>query len=99
MSALGAQFMSIDELKGLHSLTPDSGKTVGDTLSSKRKDILEYPEYNSVRKSMKTQGQTEPLGVSNGTLTDGHHRVAIAEDLGWKGMHVSADTLRGDDVG
>jgi len=99
MSVLNpAQFMSMDELKGLKS-GPHPGKTVGDTLNSKRRDTLEYPEYNTLRKSMKTKGQTEPLAVSNGTMSDGHHRVAIAEDLGWSGMNVSADTLRGGDLG
>lgn len=85
---LGPQFMTIGALKGLSS-GAHPGKMVGDTLQDKRRDILEYPEYNTVRKSMKTRGQTEPLSVTGSTLNDGHHRVAIAEDLGWKGMHVA----------
>jgi hypothetical protein len=100
MSALGPQFMSINELKGLKTIDrpgcPDA--TVADTLATKRRDILRDPEYNSLRKSMKTSGQTAPLGVSEGTLVDGHHRVAIAEDLGWEKMEVSSDVLKSSDL-
>jgi hypothetical protein len=81
------QFMSMSDLKGLRS---GAGKTVGDVLPAQRRDILENPVYNSVRRGMKESGQTAPLRVNDGTLVDGHHRVAIAEDLGWAGMHVSS---------
>jgi hypothetical protein len=101
MSALGPQFMSINELKGLKTIDAPSGdKTVGDLLDKKRGEILDAPEYNSVRQNMKRQGQTAPLGVSKNHdwLLDGHHRVAIAEDLGWEKMEVSSDVLKSSDL-
>jgi ParB-like nuclease domain len=49
--------------------------------------------HEAIRQSMIEHGQTEPLPLSRNRfgvvkLADGHHRVKIANDLGWPGMYV-----------
>ena len=94
------QFMSIDELKRLKSIdSAKPGGTVGEELPRKRREIVQnYQVYNSVRNSMKEKGQTAPLCVSGDKLLQGHHRIAIAEDLGWEKMHVSNDLAGSHDL-
>jgi hypothetical protein len=53
-----------------------------------------YPQdYAELRQSMVEHGHTEPLPLSRNKygvvkLANGHHRVEIARQLGWEGMHV-----------
>lgn len=68
--------------------------------------MAKYPEdYAELRQSMVEHGQTEPLPLSRNEhgvvkLANGHHRVEIARQLGWKGMNVyhepGYDNFRGD---
>lgn len=72
------------------------GTTVADILPQKRADIERDPAYyGAVRRSMETTpgGMTAPLGVNTeaGYLLNGGHRVALAHDMGWVGMHVDSD--------
>lgn len=69
-----------------------TGDTVADILPQKRADIDRDPQYyGAVEHSMRTTpgGMTAPLGVSGQYLLNGAHRVALAQQMGWVGMHVS----------
>lgn len=71
---------------------PATGDTVADILPQKRADIDRDPAYyGQVEHSMRTTrgGMTAPLGVSGQYLLNGGHRVALAQQMGWVGMHVS----------
>lgn len=73
---------------------PAKGTTVADILPQKRADVERDPAYyGQVEHSMRTTpgGMTAPLGVSGQYLLNGGHRVAIAQRLGWVGMHVDSD--------
>lgn len=103
--------MTMDQLKGLTSVDaeaendyridrgePPMPTSVADILPRKRADIAGDPErYGALRESMRTRGQTAPLAVNAGYLLNGGHRVAIAEDEGWKGMHVTSDHEASED--
>lgn len=70
------------------------GTTVADILPQKRADIARDPAYyGAVEHSMRTTpgGMTAPLGVSGPYLLNGGHRVALAQQMGWVGMHVDRD--------
>lgn len=70
------------------------GTSVADILPQKRADIARDPQYyGAVEHSMRTTpgGMTAPLGVSGQYLLNGGHRVALAQQMGWAGMHVSND--------
>jgi hypothetical protein len=62
--------------------------TVADVLPYKEEDIAgdRGGEYSRLRESMMTRGQTAPVNIYAGTLGDGHHRVALAVELGWTSM-------------
>jgi len=103
----GAQFMPMHELLKLTSVDAEAqndyradaglkpmGTTVADILPQKRADIERDPAYyGAVEHSMRTTpgGMTAPLGVSGQYLLNGGHRVAIAQRLGWVGMHVDSN--------
>lgn len=103
----GAQFMPMHQILGLTSVDaeaandyraedglPPKGTTVADILPQKRADIARDPAYyGQVEHSMRTTrgGMTAPLGVSGKYLLNGGHRVALAQQMGWAGMHVSDD--------
>lgn len=72
------------------------GTTVADILPQKRADIARDPAYyGALEHSMRTTpgGMTAPLGVNReaGYLINGAHRVALAHQMGWTGMHVDSD--------
>lgn len=108
---LGAQWMSMEQLKGLTSVDaeaendyrldrgePPMDTSVASILPRKRADIAGDPDrYGALRESMRTHGQTVPLAVNAGYLLNGGHRVAMAEDEGWDGMHVSSDHEASED--
>lgn len=108
---LGAQWMSLDQLKGLTSVDAeaendyrvDRGEPPMDThvssiLPRKHAEIAGDPQrYGALRESMQTQGQTVPLAVNAGYLLNGGHRLAMAEQLGWKGLHVTSDHEASED--
>lgn len=79
------QFMPMHKLKKLISNDSVSGMgTVGQSLPGKRKSA----QYSQIRDDM-ASGQTLPLPqVVDSVLVDGHHRIAAADELGWKGMTV-----------
>ena len=86
------QFMPMDKILKLTSADSKTGGTVESVLPEKRAHMNSKPEvYSDLRDSMKNNGQTRPLGAAEDTMFEGHHRVAIAQDLGWKGMEVSPD--------
>jgi len=68
------------------------GTTVADVLPSKQLDIEhDHARYAQVELSMRMRGQAAPIGVCNGYLINGVHRVALAIRAGWPGMYVSCD--------
>ena len=74
------------------------GTKVSDILPRKQADIAGDPErYGALRESMQSRGQTAPLAVNAGYLLNGGHRAAIAQELGWKGMHVTSDHEASED--
>lgn len=103
----GAQFMPMDKIMGLTSVDAEAnndyrvdqglkpgGTTVADILPQKRADIDRDPQYyGALRRSMETTpgGMTAPLGVNDKYLLNGAHRVALAHEMGWVGMHVDKD--------
>jgi hypothetical protein len=79
------QFMPLHKIKKLVSNNSTSGMaTVGQMLPRARRDS----QYASVRDSMASVGQQEPLQVVDSVLVEGHHRAAAAEELGWKGLQI-----------
>lgn len=71
---------------------PSMGTTVADILPVKQRDIdLDHERYAMVELSMLTNGLTAPIGVCDGYLINGVHRVALAIRAGWDGMYVSSD--------
>lgn len=103
----GAQFMPMSAILKLTSVDAEAandyreldglaprGTTVADILPQKRADIDRDPVYyGAVEHSMRTTpgGLSAPLGVSGSYLLNGGHRVALAQQMGWVGMHVSDD--------
>lgn len=74
-----------------HGLPP-VGTTVADILPAKQLDIdRNHARWAPVELSMRTHGLTVPIGVCNGYLINGVHRVALAIRAGWTGMHVTCD--------
>jgi hypothetical protein len=71
--------------------------TVEDVLPYKLEDIAEDRDgqYTHLRISMQTRGQTVPVNICNGVLGDGHHRVAIAYELGWETLYYCGDSREG----
>lgn len=75
-------------IKGL----PSVGTTVADILPAKQLDIeRDRARYAPIELSMRMRGQTAPIGVLDGYLIHGLHRVAIAVRAGWHCMIVSCD--------
>lgn len=103
----GAQFMPMHQIMGLTSVDAEAnndyrmdqglkpmGTSVADIMPQKRADIDRDPQYyGAVRHSMETTpgGMTTPLGVNGQYLLNGAHRVALAHEMGWVGMHVNSD--------
>jgi hypothetical protein len=76
-----------------HGLPP-IGTTVADILPAKQLDIDHDRErYAPVELSMRMRGLTVPIGVCDGYLTNGLHRVCLAVRAGWAGMHVTCDFM------
>lgn len=85
----GAQFMTVDHLKNMPSMDSRTGGTVGDMLPQKRADMARDPgTYDLLRSSMR-KGQTGAIGVNEGVVFDGHHRIALADEMGIKHLRVS----------
>jgi hypothetical protein len=91
------QFMPMAKLLQLRSGdVHQDEQTVADVLPRKKAEMADphmTPEYYAaLRQSMVDHGQTAPIEVVRApggrVLGEGHHRVAIAHDLGWEGMHV-----------
>jgi hypothetical protein len=91
----------IKEILKMHSadaeLQERPGKLVRHAMRRKRREINSDPEYyGAVKNEMATNGQTVPLSIGRAEghehLLNGHHRVAIAQELGWSHMNV----VRGD---
>jgi hypothetical protein len=73
-------------------------KTVGQLLPHTKAQMAEYKNkdiglknpaheyYQGIRQSMVENGQTEPIPLYKGAVTGGHHRIAIAHDLGWSSL-------------
>ncbi len=78
------QFMPLHKIKKLISNNSTNMGTVGQMLPRARRDS----QYASVRDSMASVGQQEPLQVVDSVLVEGHHRAAAAEELGWKGLQI-----------
>ena len=75
---------------GLSTRAPLAGVTVADILDHKRDDIAARQDvYGPVEEHMRANGQTAPVHSDAGYLFNGHHRVAIALNLGWAGMWVT----------
>jgi hypothetical protein len=82
---------AINDHRLSHGLPP-IGTTVADILPVKQLDIERNPErWRPVELSMRMHGLTAPIGVCNGYLTNGMHRVALAVRAGWEGMIVTSD--------
>lgn len=72
-------------------------KTVADVLGRKRADMAKDPgTYSLLRSSMK-KGQTAPIGIRNGVVIDGMHRIALAKDLGISHLFHTPDRMRTED--
>jgi hypothetical protein len=94
---------SMELIKTLDSLWfgAAGAMSVGDIIPTIQFEINSYPDmYFKLRESMETYGQRAPIYVAKPekvmymlnnapTLSDGIHRVAIADMLGWKTMIVS----------
>lgn len=74
------QFMPMDEALSLRSR--DYGGTVRDRLPTLR----ESARYAAIHADMLLHGQKEPIRVEGNDLYGGHHRIAVAHDLGWPGI-------------
>jgi hypothetical protein len=71
-------------------------RTVAEVLPCMQEAIAEDLDgrYGRLRESMRTHGQTAPIFIYHGGLGDGHHRVAMALELGWTSMFYCADELK-----
>lgn len=101
----GAQFMPMHKILALTSVDaeaendyraeyglPAKGTTVADILPHKQHEIdTDRARYAPLEHSMRTRGLTAPIGVNQGYLLNGGHRVAEAVRQGWTGMHVTND--------
>lgn len=86
--------MRISQLKRLHSV---EGMRVGDHMADKLADVHETEPYagahwDSVRGAIR-DGTIDPVHVfvkrGEGYMGEGHHRVALAEDMGESSLPVS----------
>lgn len=98
------QFMPMSDILSLQSLDaeaendyrerhglPAIGTTVADVVPATEHEVdTDRARYEPVEQSMAT-GQSVPIGVCNGYLINGLHRVVIALRAGWVGMHVTCD--------
>jgi hypothetical protein len=83
---------------GLSHRTPLAGVTVADIMPHKRGDIEARSDvYGPVEEHMRLHGQTAAIHSDAGYLFNGHHRVAIALDLGWPGMWVTDELEHSSD--
>lgn len=89
-SLSAGQFMSMGDLGKLKSTI--GGGTVDQNLPKLRAyEEKQAPMYMAgLRERMSEQGQREPVIVHNGALKDGHHRMLVAQDLGWEGLRAHA---------
>lgn len=71
--------------------------TVGDILEAKRRS----PFYRKLYENVKKNGLTCPIYISdnngNRLVCNGHHRIAVCEDLGYKEIEYTSDILAGWD--
>lgn len=58
---------------------PSYTNTVRETFPVKRG----YDHYPELLESMKRYGQDAPILIINGSVMNGHHRIAAAIELGW----------------
>jgi hypothetical protein len=103
----GSQFYPMHKLLGMASpnydeddlSVVDDGTTVQDRFPVVKQDIRRSPGYYGALKTrMQEHGQTRPLVVDTAEFDDGrpslgngHHRIYLAHQLGWKGMHAVHD--------
>lgn len=69
------------------------GTLVKHSMRQKNKEVNTLPQYHELKEAMRTQGQTQSISAGKDNkgkphLIDGHHRVAIAQQLGWTHMLV-----------
>ena len=74
------QFMPMSEALALRSR--DYGGLVGDVLPRLRGSA----RYDAIKADMAAHGQKDPVRVEGYDLHGGHHRIAVAHDLGWPGI-------------
>jgi hypothetical protein len=93
LTSVDAEAMRDYRAEGFYShIPPLAGTTVADILPHKLHEVeTNRARYASVEESMRRHGLTAPIGVNAGYLANGGHRVAIAHQLGWVGMHVTSD--------
>lgn len=94
--------MPMDEILKLPTIDRRYGRTVEDTLPRKHADMQRHPvEYGALRANMRHQGQTAPIGIMDlggqPTVYQGHHRIAIGKQLGWKSMTYTDQATDTDD--
>jgi hypothetical protein len=94
------ELWTLDQVKALYSPDGDycsyGTDTVGGTLENKRQDL----GYDRLREDMRTRGITCPILVTDNSFCgnscgNGHHRVAVAEELGWTHLPVTFDEIIG----
>jgi hypothetical protein len=88
--------MPIDQIMRLPSVDAEPGGTVADVLPRKAREVAEDPhhEFGPVRDSMRAHGQTYPIHIDPDVgVANGHHRIVIARQLGWKSMAYSPEVL------
>lgn len=86
--------MPLDQIMRLPSSDAPPGGTVADVLPRKAREVAEDPhgEFGPLRADMAAHGQRWPIHVDPDTgVGNGHHRIAIAQQLGWKDMAYSPE--------
>jgi hypothetical protein len=94
--------MPMDQILKLPTIDRRYGSTVEETLPHKQADMQRHPiEYGALRANMRNRGQTAPIGIMDlggqPTVYQGHHRIAIAKQQGWKSMTYTDQATDTDD--
>jgi hypothetical protein len=102
--------MALDEILLLPSADAayDSEYTVADILPHMQREInanfvssSKDMSYSDIRENMRRNGQTVPICIADDyegfpMVYNGHHRIALAVELGWTEMYYTDDFMESD---